>query len=131
MEKCTCRHTVHDDALPRLKCAITPILSAEHEEDWSDFYTSRDTPFAGFAPWIPDTPPLTNTTFHHGKWWFDDLILVPIPKIEEVLAGCHDAITAGHWGSRKTLQIIQRRYLFDDMKKIVDWHVQTCNICQM
>ena len=71
------------DALSRLKGAIAPILPLKPAEDWSDLYTLRDTPIAGFAPWRPDAP-VANTTFHHGKWWFDDLILVPTPKIEEV-----------------------------------------------
>ena len=88
------------DALSRLNGAIAPILPLEPAEDWSDLYTSRDTRIAGFAPWGHDVP-VTNTSFHHGKWWFDDLILGPTTKIEEVLTSYHDAITACHCGSRK------------------------------
>ena len=39
-------------------------------------------------------------------------------------------MTAGHWGARKTLQILQRKYFFNNMKEAVDLHVRTCNICQ-
>ena len=42
-------HTA-DDALSRLKGAMAPILPLEPAEDWTELYTSRDTPIAGFAP---------------------------------------------------------------------------------
>ena len=74
--------------------------------------------------------PQTLTTFHHGKYWHDDRILVPDTRIEEIISSCHDAMTAGHWGGRKTLQILQRRYIFNNMKTAVTRHVKTCNTCQ-
>ena len=44
------------DAISRLKGAIASILPLEPAEDWSDLYTLRDPPIAGFAPWKPDAP---------------------------------------------------------------------------
>ena len=55
---------------------------------------------------------------------------MPKPLREEFVSSCHDAITAGHWGSRKTLQVLRRRYLFDDVKEFVDHHIRTCHTCQ-
>ena len=88
-------------------------------EDWKTKYETLDLPIAGDTPWRPNQP-RTNTSFHHGKWWLDDRNLVPRPRREEVVNYANDAITAGHWGSRKTLQILQRRYVFDDMKEFME-----------
>jgi hypothetical protein len=56
--------------------------------------------------------------------------MVPDSRISEVITSAHDSIVAGHWGSRKTLQILQRLYIFDDMKAHVTNHVSTCDLCQ-
>ena len=70
------------------------------------------------------------TTFDNSKYWHDDRILVPDTMVKEIISSCHDAMTAGHWGGREILQILQRRYIFNNMKTAVDRHVQTCNTCQ-
>ena len=98
-------------------------------KNWKQQYETLDLPNAGYAPWKPNQP-RTNTSNHHGKWWLDDRILVPKTICEEVVTNCHDAIAARHWGSRKTLHILQRRYVFDDMKEFVDNHIRTCHTCQ-
>ena len=97
------------DALSRLKGSLMPILPMDPVEDCGSLYMTDNTPIAGLTPWRADTE-RTN---------MDDLVLVPDEKIDDVITSCHNAITAGHWGSRKTLQILQRRYQFDNMKDSV------------
>ena len=55
---------------------------------------------------------------------------MPDSRITEVISGSHDAVTAVHWGGRKTFQVLQRKYIFNVMEKHVDHHVKTCNVCQ-
>ena len=95
------------DVLSRLKWSPMPALPMDQVEDWGSLYMTHNTSIAGLTPWRADTE-RTNTSFHHGKWWLDDLVMVPDSKIEDVITSCHDAIKAGHWGCRKTLQILQR-----------------------
>ena len=116
------------DSLSRPTGDIKPLLQVDPSENWKQQYEALDLPICGYTPWRPNQPP-TNTSFHHGKCWLEDRILVPRPKREEIVGYVHDAITAGHWGSRKTLQIIQCRYVFDDMNEFVDHHVRTCHTC--
>ena len=116
-------------SLSRPRGDLNQLLPVDNMEDWTQQYMTLDTPIAGHAPWKPNQP-RANTSFHHGNWWLDDRIIVPRPRQEEVVGSCHDAITAGNWGSCKTLQILQRRYGFDDMKEFVDHHIRTCHTCQ-
>ena len=50
--------------------------------------------------------------------------------MSEVSTDHHDAKSAGHWGSKKTLDIIQRKFKFPNMADIVKRHVQSCDVCQ-
>ena len=93
------------DALSRLKGSLMPVLPMDPVEDWGSLYMTNNTPIAGLTPWKADTE-RTNTYFHHGEWWLYDIVMVPDAKIDEVITNCHDAITAGHWDSQKTLQIL-------------------------
>jgi len=120
------------DALSRLSCFIqlNPLEMADPNETWMSDYLQQDHPINGFKPWEDWETPQNNIFYHHGKYWVDDRIMVPDTRITEVISGSHDAVTAGHWGSRKTLQMLQRKYIFNDMKEHVDHHVKTCNVCQ-
>ena len=103
---------------------------ADPNESWMSDYIQQDHPINGFKPWEDRETPQNNIFYHHGKYWVDDRIMVLESRITEVISGSHDAVTAGHWGSRKALQMLQRKYIFNDMKEHVDHHVKTCNVCQ-
>ena len=117
------------NALSRLDHSLMPILMPDTVEDWSADYQSQQGGISGLSPWTEMTAEAL-TTFHRGKYWHDDRILVPDSRIGEIITWYHDAMTAGHWGARKTHQILQRKYIFNNMKEAVDLHVRTCNICQ-
>ncbi len=48
----------------------------------------------------------------------------------DVMALHHDHILAGHFGYRKTLDLIQRRYWWKGMSKDIKDYVSSCDVCQ-
>ena len=49
---------------------------------------------------------------------------------EELLQANHDDPTGGHFGAGKTLEILQRKYFWQSMRKDVKDYVRTCPVCQ-
>ena len=68
--------------------------------------------------------------FHHGRLWDADRILVPRNRIKEVIASCHRGLTQGHWGPRKTYDLVARKYVFPHMKVLITEFVRACRVCQ-
>ena len=71
--------------------------------------------------------------FYH---WNDKIncklvLLVPKSMKEEILHLCHDTITSGHLGERKTLLRVKRSFLWYGMSKDVKVYVMSCRICSM
>lgn len=56
-------------------------------------------------------------------------ILIPPSLTSEVLRMCHDDLTAGHFGQAKTLANVTRRFLWPGMRREVNIHVKTCDVC--
>ena len=48
----------------------------------------------------------------------------------ELLQANHDDLLGGHFGVSKTLEILQRKYFWEGMRKDVKEHVTTCDVCQ-
>jgi hypothetical protein len=48
----------------------------------------------------------------------------------EVMKNCHDHPTAGHYGQRKTVLLVQRHYWWPTLRQDVNEYVKTCDICQ-
>jgi Reverse transcriptase (RNA-dependent DNA polymerase)/RNase H-like domain found in reverse transcriptase/Integrase zinc binding domain/Chromo (CHRromatin Organisation MOdifier) domain len=61
-----------------------------------------------------------------------DAVYVPDdPAVKaELLQANHDDPLGGHFGAGKTLEILQRKYFWQNMRKDVREHVQTCDVCQ-
>ena len=55
-----------------------------------------------------------------------------VPRVNalrtKLIAECHD--TAGHFGTAKTLALLQQRFYWPRMKQTVDLYVRTCISCQ-
>ena len=68
--------------------------------------------------------------FKYGRLWADDKIVVPKNRIQEIISAHHDPIVAGHWGVHRTLSMIQRRFYFPRMRKLVSDHISSCDVCQ-
>ena len=62
--------------------------------------------------------------------WADDKIVVQKNRIQEIITAHHDPIVACHWGVHRTLSMIQRRFYFPRMRKLVADHISSCDVCQ-
>jgi transposase InsO family protein len=56
-------------------------------------------------------------------------ILVPPDQQKLVLEVCHDAVTAGHMGIRRTLGNLKLRFFWPGMRKSVETWIQQCATC--
>ncbi|KJE98320.1 hypothetical protein CAOG_09214, partial [Capsaspora owczarzaki ATCC 30864] len=68
---------------------------------------------------------------HDGLIKRDDRVFVPEHLRPQILRYRHDAATAGHCGNRKTLELVQRDFVWPGMRKYVEQYVHTCPVCQM
>lgn len=48
----------------------------------------------------------------------------------EIMKICHDDPTAGHFGQKRTLKLVQRKYYWPNMSQDVSEYVKGCDICQ-
>ena len=56
-------------------------------------------------------------------------VLLPPTLREEALKLCHSALSAGHFGKKKTLANVKRRFLWPGMTRDVQDFVMTCDSC--
>ena len=65
-----------------------------------------------------------------GVLFYDEFIYVPEGACRlSVLLACHDAPDAGHFGSRKTLELIRRDYYWPKMSSYTQHYVDSCETC--
>ena len=68
--------------------------------------------------------------YHDGLLFFKELLYVPNGSCRlRVVQNCHDTYTAGHFGSTKTLDLVQRSFWWPSMRQFVENFVRTCNTC--
>ena len=69
--------------------------------------------------------------YWHGGFLFRrNLLYVPDgPPRLQVLQHCHDSPMAGHFGVRKTLDLISRHYWWPRLRHFVEEYVRSCDIC--
>lgn len=62
----------------------------------------------------------------------DERLALAVPRTlrREVLSSCHDDVTAGHLGVRRTLKKIRQRYFWPKMFAEITHYVQSCPDCQ-
>ncbi|RWS23791.1 pol polyprotein-like protein [Leptotrombidium deliense] len=58
-------------------------------------------------------------------------VVLPQKMIPELLISYHDAVDAGHFGSRITYEKIRDKYFFEDMKNIIYNYCKSCENCQL
>ena len=112
------------DALSRLACPMV----ATRDVDWTDNYKA-DPKIANIYYDEKGTLLLPNA-FRQGRIWDADRIVVPRDKIREVIAQCHNSIVSGHWGPRKTYDLVARKYSFPHAKTFVTEFCRACPTCQ-
>ena len=78
----------------------------------------------------PASETVTPPEFRHGRLWKDDRIEVPRSKLRETMEFHHSNTTHGHWGLRKTYDLIARKFVFKNMKSLISEFIKTCPECQ-
>ena len=111
------------DALSRLACPLIAV-----PDDWTPDYKAD--PKIAKTYFDAQGNLLLPHAFHHGRLWDADRILVPRNRIKEVIASCHRGLTQGHWGPRKTYDLVARKYVFPHMKVLITEFVRACRVCQ-
>ena len=61
--------------------------------------------------------PKPDTNLYKGFIWIVDRILVPQSKTLEIIAQFHSSRLAGHFGLTKTIDLINRKYTFPELKE--------------
>ena len=65
-----------------------------------------------------------------GILYYQGKLYVPEGNIRlDVLKACHDSRLAGHFGQRKTLELLTRSFWWPAMESSVKNYCETCNIC--
>ena len=117
------------DALSRLAspALCCPVIGST-TEDWKDAYKldhrTRADHFDASAAFI------NQNAYHHGLLCDHDRIVVPRSKVLFAITQCHTGIIRGHWGPRKTFDLVARQYSFPNMKQLVAEFVRVCPTCQ-
>jgi hypothetical protein len=84
----------------------------------------------GFKEKLLQTPnEMTRWSIKNNVLHFDDMVFVPQKARLEVLQQRHDAKTAGHFGFRKTLELIQREFWWPRMAKDIKHFTDSCEVC--
>jgi transposase InsO family protein len=69
-------------------------------------------------------------TLINGIPYFQDRLYIPEgPLRVEALSTCHEAKLAGHYGRRKTAELVSRKFFWPGMKKEVDDFCAACQVC--
>lgn len=68
-------------------------------------------------------------SFRDGILWYQERVVVPKGKQEEVLSVYHD--DSGHFGEATTYRNIAHDFYWPNMKKIINKYVKTCVRCQV
>ena len=73
-----------------------------------------------------------NFTWQHGLW-LDSLnrIVVPSTLVQDVITAHHDSVFAGHFGNRRTKELISRYFTWPHMFTDIKRFVSTCPHCQV
>ena len=117
------KDNVAADALSRLQ-----PMQAVPVDDWTQAYL--DDPVLKGKYYDDKNVLLNAAVWHHGRIWQDDRIVVPYKKIKEVLTQHHSDVLHGHWGARRSYDLVARKYIFKGMKALVTEFVRTCAHCQ-
>ena len=69
--------------------------------------------------------------YHDGLLFFKELLYVPNGSCRlRVVQNSHDTYTARHFGSTKTLDLVQRSFWWPSMRQFVEDFVRTCDTCR-
>ena len=94
--------------------SILNPIKRDPPADWKQDYL--DDPFTRALYFYPNSETLREpSNFHNCRIWVGDRIAVPRTRVAEVIARYHDSPTSGHWGVSKTMALLKRSYIFQQM----------------
>ena len=74
---------------------------------------------------------LHGLSFRHGLWWKDsNRIAVPLTMTRDVISSHHDSLQAGHFGVRRTVELVRRHFWWPGLRRQVSDYVSSCPHCQ-
>ena len=70
-------------------------------------------------------------SFRQGFWWTQsDQIAVLLAMTRDGIAAHHDSLQAGHFGARRTVELVRRHFWWPSLRRDVRDYVTTCSNCQ-
>ena len=123
----------------RLRLSLQPVMGPEltnNEPAPQNIETDDWLPAYELTSYCKDDirnhVPLSDTPWHHGRFWRDDKIVVPEDSSirNAVISAHHSGILQGHWGESKTTKIVRRRYWFPNMSECIHEFIRRCDTCQ-
>lgn len=71
-------------------------------------------------------------TIEDGLLFYQGRIAVPADEAikRDILVTCHDSVTAGHFGTFKTHELVSRSYHWPKLRQFVKKYVTSCDTCQ-
>ena len=117
-------HFVH---LNKLTAVVLSLLEQIKEGYTTDQFIQGS---EGLLKKDADTLKDENWDVIDGIWLYDEMIYVPdgLSRLA-VLRRCHDEAHAGHFGFRKTLELIRREFYWPLMTGYVQHYVDSCEVC--
>jgi hypothetical protein len=131
--------TMHDAILPKPLTSVTlaPIHTTVGHTDQNDLSARiklayQDDPNTLDILQALEQEPMPDFIENNGIIFYKGLILVPDDDDikRDVLVQCHDSPLAGHFGIRKTFELVSRTYHWTGLRQYVQRFVTSCYTCQ-
>lgn len=108
--------------------AVTTTLGADFLQEVRD--ACKATKFK-VAP-LTRAMPKAVLRFDDGLWYIDGRLCIPDNDAIKlrIFKELHDAPTGGHFGAQKTIDSVNRRFFWPELKKDVTEYCKTCPTCQ-
>ena len=74
-------------------------------------------------------PQISNFSLSNSFLLFNSKIYIPINCRPSVLKLCHDSATAGHFGFKKTCNLVSRDFWWPSLYKDIKNYIRSCDIC--
>lgn len=123
------------DPLSRLYSSVLcvdphqPILSVTVSDFKSDLLDKIKSATAS-DPELQDSK--TTRKYHNegGYWSYQGRVVVPQSLCSDIISDHHSNVTSGHFGWKKTLDLISRQFWWPRMRETVQEFVTSCHSCQ-
>ncbi len=118
---------------PENFCALASVTSSLNDKILSSY--KKDKFYNEFCTFLSNKslpaphPQHEHFTLSNKFLLFDNKIYVPSECRLSVLQICHDSPSAGHFGIRKTLNLIKRNFWWSSMSSDVKDYVRSCDVC--